>query len=69
MFYIDRLEGINICMCFLWLKITYLGQIGAILTAPFIQSKSAFASLTALEPPLLSNLAQIKPFVVTLMTQ
>ena len=33
----------------------YLGQIGAMLTAPFIQSKSAFASLTALEPPLLFN--------------
>ena len=54
-------------MCFLCLKMKYLGQIGAMLTAPFIQSKSAFASFTALEPPLLFNLAQIKPFVVLLI--
>ena len=51
-------------MCFLCIKMKYLGQVGAMLTAPFIQSKSAFASLTALEPPLVSNLAQRKPFVV-----
>ena len=40
---------------------------GAMLTAPFIQLKSAFASLTALEPPLPFNLAQRKPFVVILI--
>ena len=51
----------------LCLKLKYLGQIGALLTAPFIQSKSAFASLTDLESPLLLNLAQRKPFVLILI--
>ena len=37
------------------------------LTVPFIQSKSAFASLTVLGPPWLFNLAQKKPFVVMLL--
>ena len=41
------------------------GYFRAMLTV--IQSKSAFASLTVLEPPLLFNLAQIKPFVVILL--
>ena len=54
--YINRLEGIH--TCFICLKIKYLDQIRAMLTVPFIQSKSAFASLTVLEPPLLFNLAQ-----------
>ena len=31
-------------MCFICLKIKYLDKIRAMLTAPFIQSKSAFAS-------------------------
>ena len=44
---------------FSWLS---LAQIIAILTVPFIQSKSAFESLTVLGPPLLFNLAQRKPF-------
>ena len=65
--YINRLEGINICMCFICLKLKYLDQIRAMLTVPFIQTKSAFASLTVLEPPLLFNLAQRKPFVVILL--
>ena len=51
--YINRLEGVNICMCFICLK--------------NIQSKSAFASLTVLQPHLLSNLAQRKPCVVILL--
>ena len=45
----------------------YLNQIRAMLKVPFIQSKSAFASLTVLEPPLLFNLPQRKPFVVILL--
>ena len=65
--YINRLKGINICMCFICLKMKYLDQIRAMLTVPFIQSKSAFASLTVLEAPLLFNLAQRKPFVVILL--
>ena len=60
-----RLEGIY--MCFICLKMKYLDQIRAMLTVPFMQSKSAFASLTVLEPPLLFNLAQRKPFVVILL--
>ena len=44
-----------------------LDQIRAMLTVPFIQSKSAFASLTVLQPHLLSNLAQRKPCVVILL--
>ena len=63
--YIKRLEGIH--MCFLCLKIKYLDQIRAMLTVLFIQSKSAFASLTVLEPPLLFYLAQRKPFLVILL--
>ena len=63
--YIKRLEGIHVS--FICLKKKYLDQIGAMLTVPFIQSKSAFASLTVLEPPLLFNLAQRKPFVVILL--
>ena len=63
--YINRLEGIH--MSFICLKMKYLDQIRAMLTVPFIQSKSAFASLTVLEPPLLLNLAQRKPFVVILL--
>ena len=64
----NRLEGINICMCFICLKMKYLDQIRAMLTViPFIQSKSPFASLTALDPPLLFNLAQRKSFVVILL--
>ena len=63
--YINRLEGIQ--MSFICLKMKYLDQIKAMLTVPFIQSKSAFASLTVLEPPLLFNLAQRKPFVVILL--
>ena len=58
---------IYVCMCFLCLKIKYLDQIRAMLTVFIIQSKSAFASLTVLEPPLLFNLAQRKPFVVILI--
>ena len=54
-------------MCFLCLKMKYLDQISAMLTVPFVQSKSAFASLTVLEPPLLFNLAQIEPFVIILI--
>ena len=57
--YINRLEG-----C---LKIKYLDRIRAMLTVPFIQSKSAFASLTVLKPPLLFNLAQRIPMVVILL--
>ena len=30
--YIDRLERLNICMCFLCLQMKYLGQIRALLT-------------------------------------
>ena len=63
--YISRLEGIH--MSFICLKMKYLDQIRAMLTVPFFQSKSAFASLTVLEPPLLFNLAQRKPFVVILL--
>ena len=63
--YINRLEGIH--MCFICLKMKYLDQIRAMLTVPFIQSKSAFASLTVIEPPLLFNLANRKPFVVILL--
>ena len=63
--YINRLEGIHVS--FICLKMKYLDQIRAMLTVPFIQSKSAFASLTVLEPPLLFNLAQRKPFVVILL--
>ena len=65
--YINRLEGIHISMCFICLKMKYLDQIKAMLTVPFIQSQSAFASLTVLESPLLFNLAQRKPFVVILL--
>ena len=65
--YINRLEEINICMCFLCLKMKYLHQIRAMLTVPFVQSRSAFASLTVLEPPLLFNLVQRKLFVVILL--
>ena len=65
--YINRLQEIYIFMCFIWLKMKYLDQIRAMLKVPFIQSKSAFASLTVLEPPLLFNLAQRKPFVVILL--
>ena len=55
-------------MCFIWLKMKYLDQVRTMLTMlTFIQSKSAFASLTVLEPPLLFNLAQRKPFVVILL--
>ena len=54
-------------MCFICLKMKYLAQIRAMLTVLFIQSKSAFASLTVLEPPLIFNLAQRKPFVVILL--
>ena len=60
--YINRLEGKHMCLIFL--KMKYLDQIRAMLTVPIIQSKSAFASLTVLESPLLFNLAQRKPFVV-----
>ena len=63
--YINRLEEIQ--MSFICLQMKYLDQIRAMLTVPFIQSKSAFASLTVLEPPLLFNLAQRKPFVVILL--
>ena len=63
--YINRLEGIH--MCFICVKVKYLDQIRAMLTVPFIQSKSAFASLTVLKPPLLFNLTQRKPFVVILL--
>ena len=52
--YINRLEGIHICMCFICTKMKYLDQIRAMLTVPFIQhvqSKSAFASLTAFAFP------------------
>ena len=45
----------------------YMSKIRAMLTVPFIHSKSAFASLTVLGPPLLFNLAQRKPFVVILL--
>ena len=65
--YINRLEGINISMCFICLNMKYLDQIKVMLTVPFIQSQSVFASLTVLEPPLLFNLAQRKPFVVIYM--
>ena len=54
-------------MCFISLKMKYLDQIRAMLTVPFIQSKSVFATLTVLKPPLLFNLAQRKPFVVILL--
>ena len=63
--YINRLKGKH--MCFICLKMKYLDQIIAMLTIPFIQSKSAFVSLTVLELPLLFNLAQRKPFVVILL--
>ena len=63
--YINRLEGIH--MCFICLQMKYLDQIRTMLTVPFIQSKSTFATLTVLEPPLLFNLAQRKPFVVILL--
>ena len=63
--YINRLEGIH--MCFICLKMKYLDQIRAMLTVLFIQSKSAFASLTVLETPLLFNLAQRKSFGVILL--
>ena len=63
--YINRLEGIR--MCFICLKMKYLDQIRAMLTVLFIQSKSASASLTVLEPPLLFYLAQRKLFVVILL--
>ena len=55
-----------ICVLYVY-KNKYLDQIRAMLTVPFIQSKSAFASLTVLEPPLLFNLAQRKPFVAILL--
>ena len=45
----------------------YLDQIRALWTVPFTQSKSAFASLTVLEPPLLFNLAHRKRFIVILL--
>ena len=54
--YINRLEGIH--MCFICLKRKYSDQIRVMLTVLFIQSKSAFASFTVLEPPLIFNLAQ-----------
>ena len=41
----------------------YFDQIRAMLTIPFIQSKSAFGSLTVLELLLVFKLAQRKPFV------
>ena len=63
--YINRLEGIH--MCFICLKMKYFDQIRAMLTVLFIQSKSAFASLTVLELLLLFNLVQRKPFVVILL--
>ena len=63
--YINRLEGIH--MCFICLKMKKIDQIKAMLTVPFIQSKSVFASLNVLEPPLLFNLAQRKPVVVILL--
>ena len=52
---------------FFYAYMKYLDQIRAMLTVPFIQSKSAFASFTVLEPPLIFNLAQRKPFVVILL--
>ena len=64
--YIKSLEGIHMCLD-ICLKMKYLDQIRAMLTVPFIQSKSAFASLTVLEPPLLFNLTQRKPFVLILL--
>ena len=62
--YISRLQEINICMCFICLTMKYLDQIRAMLTVPFIQSKSAFASLTVLEPPFVVILLHTDTMII-----